>query len=514
VPENKAKLPLSKTHPELAKEAYGWDASSKTSGSDSNLEWQCKYGHIFKSTIANRSGKSKSGCPYCSGNKVLPGFNDLTTTHPEFALEADGWDPTKVSKGSEINRDWVCKFGHKWTVSPNSRTSKKKTGCPVCSNKKVQFGVNDLYTKNKAISSEAYGWDPKLVTQFSGKIVEWRCSEGHIWKARIYSRTKGKSGCPVCVNLKIEVGFNDLATTHPELAKEAFGWDPTKIVAGTAKKLEWKCNFNHVWKSPVYLRAQQNTGCPYCTNQKTLTGFNDLATTHPELAKQAFGWDPSVLTAGSIKRASWVCEFGHKWSTSVRNRGMRESGCPTCSGRITLVGFNDLATKFPHLAREAKGWNPKKYSPGSRAKKKWRCEFGHIWTAQIANRVYLERGCPSCSKTGFDPNKKSWLYFLEQEDWQMLQVGISNIPIKRLKEHESTGWKLLDSRGPMDGILTQQWETAILRMLKAKGADLSNSKIAGKFDGYSEAWSKSTFPVKSIKELMRLTEEFEEKKAL
>ena len=61
----------------------------------------------------------------------------------------------------------------------------------------------------------------------------------------------------------------------------------------------------------------------------------------------------------------------------------------------------------------------------------------------------------------------------------------------------------------MDGHLTQQWETAILRMLKAKGADLSNGKIAGKFDGYSEAWSKSTFEVKSIKELMRLTEEFE-----
>ena len=63
----------------------------------------------------------------------------------------------------------------------------------------------------------------------------------------------------------------------------------------------------------------------------------------------------------------------------------------------------------------------------------------------------------------------------------------------------------------MDGHLTQQWESAILRMLKARGADLSNAKIAGKFDGYSEAWSKSTFQVKTIKELMRLTEEFEEK---
>jgi hypothetical protein len=31
-------------------------------------------------------------------------------------------------------------------------------------------------------------------------------------------------------------------------------------------------------------------------------------------------------------------------------------------------------------------------------------------------------------------------------------------------------------------------------------------------DGYSEAWSKSAFELKSIKELMKLTEEFEEKK--
>jgi hypothetical protein len=61
----------------------------------------------------------------------------------------------------------------------------------------------------------------------------------------------------------------------------------------------------------------------------------------------------------------------------------------------------------------------------------------------------------------------------------------------------------------MKGYLAQQWETAILCMLKAKSVDLSNEKIVGKFDGYSEAWGKSTLPVKSIKELMQLTEEFE-----
>ena len=35
------------------------------------------------------------------------------------------------------------------------------------------------------------------------------------------------------------------------------------------------------------------------------------------------------------------------------------------------------------------------------------------------------------------------------------------------------------------------------------------TKIAGKYNGYSEAWSKSTFEAKSLKDLMRLTEEFE-----
>lgn len=69
----------------------------------------------------------------------------------------------------------------------------------------------------------------------------------------------------------------------------------------------------------------------------------------------------------------------------------------------------------------------------------------------------------------------------------------------------------MEISNPKIGSEARNWETLILFMLKAQGADLSNEKIAGKFDGYSEAWSKDTFEVKSIKELMRLTEEFESK---
>ena len=81
----------------------------------------------------------------------------------------------------------------------------------------------------------------------------------------------------------------------------------------------------------------------------------------------------------------------------------------------------------------------------------------------------------------------------------MLQIGISNIPDDRLNRHERLGWKTKELRGPMDGHLTQQWESAILRMLKAKGADLSNSKIAGKFDGTQKHGVKTGSQLNQLK---------------
>ena len=96
----------------------------------------------------------------------------------------------------------------------------------------------------------------------------------------------------------------------------------------------------------------------------------------------------------------------------------------------------------------------------------------------------------------------------------LFQIGITNFPDQRLSRHKKNGWRVLEIRGPMDGNLTLQWETAILKMLKSSGADLSNKEIAGKFDGYTESWSQSTFLAKSIKDLMRLTEEFEEIKSV
>jgi hypothetical protein len=185
-------------------------------------------------------------------------------------------------------------------------------------------------------------------------------------------------------------------------------------------------------------------------------------------------------------------------------------------GGCTWCGIQKASEKKFYTQEEATtsmqeaGFDPLEPYLGSESKWKVRCQKCKKVCYPTLHNVKMGSGCPSCAKSGFDPNEIGYLYFLRHEVWEMLQIGITNFPDKRLNQHKKLGWEVLELRGPMDGHLTQQWETAILRMLKAKGADLSNAKIAGKFDGYSEAWSKSTFPVKSITELMRLTEEFEE----
>lgn len=494
-------------HPEIAVLASGWDPTQVTVSDKRVLAWKCSKGHITESRISSKI-RSQGGCVYCMGKYAITGENDLLTTHPEVASEADGWDPSKVSKGANQKLSWKCAKGHKWTAYVHSRAI-RGAECPFCSGRNAIPGETDLLTQYPEIAIEADGWNPREMHAGSVSKVSWKCAKGHTWKTSPAHRTRRSTGCPVCGNDVALKGFNDLTTTHPEIAKEAFGWDPSTVVSGSHKIVTWKCSLGHVYQTPVHQRALSNGGCMYCSGHKTLAGFNDIATLAPDLAKEASGWDPTKYVTSSHRSVTWKCALGHEWNARIFSRVKNGLGCPFCAGKDVLIGFNDLMTTHPSLAIQAVGWDPQKYSKGMQVKKKWRCEEGHEWIAYIHSRSQ-GIGCPSCSKSGFDPNQDGYLYFLEHPVWEMFQIGITNYPEDRLGSHRKLGWEVIELRGPMDGHLTHNWETSILRMLKKRGADLSNSKIAGKFDGFSEAWSKSTFQVTTIKELMKLTDSYEE----
>jgi hypothetical protein len=243
VPTKKVKQPLSVTHPELANEAAGWDPKSITASFSKKLSWLCPVGHIFEATVRNRL--RNQNCSFCSSHRVLPGYNDLSTTHPELASQAYGWDPTTVISGGSCKFEWKCAEGHIWKNSISNR--KRGQGCPYCSGKRALAGFNDLATLEPGLSLESHGWNPSDFTIGSGKRVAWKCNSGHLWEATIAQRVSQRTLCPYCTNYKALPGYNDLATTHPELAMQAYGWDPTTLSAGSGKKscLEMRQRTHH-----------------------------------------------------------------------------------------------------------------------------------------------------------------------------------------------------------------------------------------------------------------------------
>ena len=80
---------------------------------------------------------------------------------------------------------------------------------------------------------------------------------------------------------------NSLSVVHPELIVE---WSkkneikPTEVTVGSHKKVIWKCRLGHEWTASVKSRSINGSGCPYCSHNKVLVGFNDLATVVPKVA--------------------------------------------------------------------------------------------------------------------------------------------------------------------------------------------------------------------------------------
>ena len=446
----------------------------------------------------------------------MPGKKEkqpLSVTHPELAKEAHKWNPDLVTSGMHISKKWKCSKGHIWEAMVYQRV---KSGCPFCSGRFAVKGVSDLKTLNPKLARELVDADPTILKISSHTKVNWKCKKGHIWIARVADRNKGQ-GCPICCGRKILIGFNDLKTTHPNIAREAAGWESRTTTAGSGVKRNWKCKKGHIWTASPLNRTRTRTGkisgCPTCSGHKILKGFNDLKTTHPKIAKEAYGWDPTSIGKSNKKTLTWKCNKGHLFQSLIGNR-LRGDGCQFCSGHQCLPGFNDLLTTDPKLAMQAVGWDPTKVSRGSNKKLKWECTEGHIWIARLNSRTNTNNngsGCPGCEKNGFNPEKNAYVYLLKHNSWKMLQIGITNSPKSRLAKHRQSGWIQLDLVGPIPGKKAKLNESKILRYLKYRKVMFANKAGGKKFDGWTEAWMASSLKVKSVKELMKLTEELENK---
>ena len=180
------------------------------------------------------------------------------------------------------------------------------------------------------------------------------------WEAKVYARNE-YPGCPFLNGHSIWTGFNDLATINPELAAQ---WHPTKngdlkptqVTANSGLKVWWSLpydipldypieplrgkHFKFEWEASIDNRNKHQS-CPYLIGKAVWPGFNDLATTNPELAAQ---WHPTKngdlrptqVTANSNRKVWWLYPYDDpntgkhsvfEWQATVYNRN-NGTDCP------------------------------------------------------------------------------------------------------------------------------------------------------------------------------------------
>lgn len=346
----------------------------------------------------------------------------MLSDYPDLVAEWDyekniGLDILQYTRGSDKQVWWKClRHGHSWKTKITKRTA--GNNCGICANKVVLRGFNDVATTVPIILDF---WDFEKntevslyeVTKFSRKEAFFKCDCGYEWKKKVCYFVENKEKCAKCSG-KIVDERNSLAINCPELVEE---WDFEKnkdlnvndFTLGMNKNVWWKCVEGHSWRAKVAGRVANKHSCPYCSNQKLLQGYNDLATTHPDVLKD---WDysknknvsPDEVSYGSDKKVWWKCSAkGHSFQSYIKSRVYNNSGCPLCSHRIIVKGTNDILTEFPEVLDmiDLSLTNIKELydcSVGSKKKVWWKCLLGdRSWEASIKSRLLLGSGCPTCS---------------------------------------------------------------------------------------------------------------------
>lgn len=495
-PYCKGKLPiigktdLQSQRPDLAKEwnyekNKGKLPNNYTLGAKALVWWKCRKGHEWQARIYSRV--YGTGCPYCAGQRVIEGKNDLLSQAPEIAKEWD-YEKNKNLKPNEICVNsgkkvyWKCAYGHSWKISPNSRYS-QKSGCPKCSSelrtsfpeqaiyyylskefdwvenrKKLNNKMEvDVFIKEKNIgveydgiyyhsSKEALKRELKKDELCKGlgiKLIHIKETEEEKNDENncLYRNLNEKMSLDnVLIRLFKKIKINkfdiniardrqEILNNYKNISNETKNevilneWDyekngnllPQMFSNGSHTEFWWICSKGHSYKASMNCRTRKKepTGCPYCAGKKVLKGYNDLATTDMELLKE---WDykrnteisPEEVTHGSGKKVWWICSNGHEWQAQISKRS-NGRGCPYCTGKKVLKGYNDLATTCKEIAKE---WNykknigisPEEVTKGSNKKVWWICSNGHEWQEVVYRRTSRMDVCPECKKLLLNKN--------------------------------------------------------------------------------------------------------------
>lgn len=396
-------------HPQLNSEG----AETFAPFSHKKVWWTCPESklHDYDAIIADRTGKKKVGCPYCSGVRTALD----TSLEYKFPNIAGEWHPKKngALKPSEITSRsnkmvwWVCEKGHSYQMSPDARVGSDR-GCNQCS----KFGSSQetrIYCELKQ-----YFRDAKFRHQLSGVEIDIFIPSlkiGVEYDGAFYHQDREANDIEKNAVVRNE-GLTVIRVREKPLTKL------TDLDVISRQRAISKADMNDLLSSiskvapeiaPIassYLSqrefANEDEYQIYLSYFPSPFPENSLAETHPDIAAQ---WDtekngalsPYNFTHGSKYRAFWLCQNGHSHRLTINAKatlfGSGTKGCKYCSGR-TRTPENCLLTTHPDVAKD---WDdsrngrltPRDVGKGSEKLVWWKCHNhpDQRWEQRVKLRV-------------------------------------------------------------------------------------------------------------------------------
>ena len=320
---------------------------------------------------------------------------------------------------------WRCSKGHSFRNTPSRVGKSVDEGCKECQGRtKTNFdgrSIQDVYPEIKDI------WDYDKNTFFPDELpadnthkkVWIRCYEGHSFQVTPYEISYLDVSCPVCdresiTNPVFKGIYSKLKVVWDE---EENGFPLLRFNSPIKEKFFFVCEHDHkYYKSFRYVRNRLLDGknpCPYCSGTSVKSGFNDLLTKRPDIAKY-YDTDKNSVNASNIYYKNsdnryFICKKGHSFISTIHkvDRAMIKSngrlvGCPYCSGALLKEGYNDFESQHPELMYL---WNwelndilPSEISCKDNTTSVWfRCSNGHNYKTFISSVVNSNKeGCPFC----------------------------------------------------------------------------------------------------------------------
>lgn len=386
--------------------------SQVSKGAEKQVYWKGKCGHSWKQFLYSRTGKHEQGCPICG--------KELKTSFPEQVV----YFYIKKHFPDAINGDKEILNGKEIDVLiPSLKTAIEFDGNHWHDDKQRDIekallikdkGYHLIRIRDAKCPTINDGSQEIIISSYSYKELENTIQKIYELLGIVDNEINVNNNfLAIKEQYTHKVKNNSLAALYPNIAKE---WDyeknrnitPNIVAAKDNHKYWFICEVGHSYQARLSDRTLNNTGCPYCSNppRKILPGFNDLATKFPDIANE---WDyekntkkPNEVACQSNSKFWFICENGHSYSTSAYSRTKLRTGCPICANKKVLPGYNDLATKFPEIAKqwdyELNTLTPREVLPGSNKKYAFICSEGHKWSAALNSRTSNGYGCPECYK--------------------------------------------------------------------------------------------------------------------